>query len=77
MYPETVSALEGLISFPVETCSCWGRSLKEDKAGVQAPAFSSFLSLLLEQKKQGVGMGRRQCTNQYKLHPIEQAIEGG
>ena len=56
---ETVSALEGL--------------LITDKAGVQANGL--FLPIpAFVRTSNGVGMGRRQCTNQYKLHPIEQAI---
>ena len=71
----TIEALQGLLSYPVEVVSN-GRNLKEDvKAGVQAqdkefiviPAF-----ILAPSGKKAVAF--RQCTNQYKIAPIERKI---
>ena len=72
----TIQALASLLSFPVETVSN-GRNLKEDvRNNVQSEGIAGYISIpaVVRQGQGEVRLGTRQCTRQYKIYPVEQAI---
>lgn len=69
---ETIAAISERVSYPVEVVSR-GRNIAEDVYnGTQANGIPGFVSIPVRRK--GKGFSVRQCTQQYKLLPINQAI---
>ena len=68
---QTVEAVRGRVPWPVETVSN-GRSLKEDVYNGVAANGNDFTPIPLFTSSGG--MNTRQCTNQYKIAPIQKAV---
>ena len=73
----TISAVSERVPFPVVTTTNRGRDLADDvTANVNSLGAPGWVSIpaFVRRPDGGIGMGVRQCTEHYKLRPIERAI---